>query len=53
MMLRDRFDQLMIVALVGVLIFAAVLMAGAGPRYDTQDDQAAKRRFEREMLVLY
>jgi tetratricopeptide (TPR) repeat protein len=50
MMLRDRFDQLMIVALVGVLIFTAVLMAGAGPRYDNQDAQAANRRFEREML---
>lgn len=49
-MLRDRFDQLMIVALVGVLIFAAVLITGAGPRADNRDDQAVNRQLEREML---
>ena len=49
-MLRDRFDQLMIVALVGVLIFTAVLMVGAEPRADNRDAKAANRQFEREML---
>ncbi len=49
-MLRDRFDQLMIVGLVAVLIFTAVLMAGAGPRDNQQKVQAAQYRIEREML---
>lgn len=49
-MLRDRFDQIMIVTLAVVLIFTAVLMTGAGPRDDNHDAQAANRRFEREML---
>jgi len=49
-MLRDRFDQLLIVTLVGVLIFAAVLITGAGPREDNRDAQAANRQLEREML---
>lgn len=49
-MLRDRFDQLLIIALAGVLIFAAVLVAGAGPRADTRDVQSLTRQLEREML---
>ncbi len=49
-MLRDRFDQLMIVALTGVLIFAAVLIAGAGPRENNREAQAVNRQFQREML---
>ena len=49
-MLRDRFDQLVIVTLVGVLIATAVLIAGAGPREDNRYAQVAKRQFEREML---
>lgn len=50
MMLRDRFDQIMLLALVAVLIFTGVLMAGAGPREKSYEDKAANRRFEREML---
>lgn len=49
-MLRDRFDQIMIVSLVAVLLFAAVLMVGAGPREDNRDAQTTNKRFEREML---
>ena len=49
-MLQDRFDKLMIVALAGVLIFTAVLMAGAGPRENNHDAQKSNRQFEREML---
>lgn len=49
-MLRDRFDQLMIIALVIVLALAAVLMAGAGPGQDNRDAALHDRQLEREML---
>lgn len=49
-MLRDRFDQLMIVALLVVLAIAAVLMVGAGPRDNQRDALALNRQLEREML---
>lgn len=50
-MLRDRFDQIMFVALAGVLLFTAVLIAGAGPRDNNRDAQAVNRQMEREMLL--
>ena len=49
-MLRDRFDQLMIAALVGVLLFATALLAGAGPDTGNRDASAINRQLEREML---
>ena len=49
-MLRDRFDQLMIIALLAVLAFAAVLMVGAGPREDSRGAKAVNRQLERDIL---
>lgn len=49
-MLKDRFDQLIITALVAVLVFAASLLAASGPGVDNRDAAAVNRQLEREML---
>lgn len=47
---RDRFDQLIIAALLAVLIFAAVLLAGATPGPDPREGSALNRQLEQEIL---
>lgn len=49
-MFKDRFDQLLIAALVLVLVFAAALFAGASPGTGGRDVAAVNRQLEREIL---
>lgn len=49
-MLRDRFDQLMFVALVIVLGAGAALLAGAGPGEDDRAARSLNRQLEQEVL---
>lgn len=48
-MMRDRFDQILIASLLLVLLFAGVLLAGAGPS-DNRKVSSPNRQLEREML---
>jgi predicted Zn-dependent protease len=49
-MLRDRFDQLMIVSLAMVLVFTGILLASTGPRDDNRALASLNRQLEQEML---
>ncbi len=47
---RDRFDYLMIAALVLVLVFTAVVLAGTRPGQDSHAAAMANRQMEKELL---
>ena len=46
----DRFDQLLVASLTAVLLFVAVLLAGAGPGENRRESSANSRMLEREIL---
>jgi predicted Zn-dependent protease len=48
-MLRDRFDQLMLLLLVVVLAFSGFVMIGAGPGGDNREAASTNRQLEREI----
>lgn len=49
-MLHDRFDQLLIASLVVVLLFTALLLAGAGPGEGNRGNYVINRHLERERV---